>query len=192
MRGKVLRTAALSATASRLSRRWRCCVTAVHFVANNNLPQNLSDRLTLSRPFGPIHATLCREYGFTGSYSSVHRLIRAIRAATPAQASVALNWVPADAAQVDFGAGPKLADADGVIRRTWFFVMTLAYSRHQYVEFVWDQSVATWLGCHRRAFERFGAVPSRLVIDNASCAVNQGCRRSGTLCVVLPCGFYLP
>jgi len=36
--------------------------------------------------------------------------------------------------------------------------MTLAFSRHQYVEFVWDQTVATWLGCHRRAFEWFGAV----------------------------------
>lgn len=123
-----------------------------------------------------IHATLCREYGFTGSYSSVHRLIRSIRAAAPAQTTIALNWAPADAAQVDFGAGPKLADADGVIRRTWFFVMTLAYSRHQYVEFVWDQTVSTWLGCHRRAFEWFGAVPSRLVIDNASCAITRACR----------------
>jgi transposase len=37
--------------------------------------------------------------------------------------------------------------------------MTLAHSRHQYVEFVWDQTVATWLGCHRRAFEWFAGVP---------------------------------
>jgi len=29
--------------------------------------------------------------------------------------------------------------------------MTLAWSRHQYVEFVRDQTVATWLGCKRRA-----------------------------------------
>ena len=41
-------------------------------------------------------------------------------------------------------------------------VMTLAWSRHQYVEFVRDQTVATWLGCHRRAFETFGGVPSRI------------------------------
>ncbi len=43
--------------------------------------------------------------------------------------------------------------------------MTLCFSRHQYVEFVWDQTVATWLGCHRRAFEWFGAVPERVIID---------------------------
>ena len=47
--------------------------------------------------------------------------------------------------------------ARGEPRRTWCFVMTLCFSRHQYVEFVWDQTVATWLGCHRRAFEWFGA-----------------------------------
>lgn len=53
--------------------------------------------------------------------------------------------------------------------------MTLCFSRHQYVEFVWDQSVATWLGCHRRAFEWFGAVPRRMIIDNPKCAITKAC-----------------
>lgn len=56
----------------------------------------------------------------------------------------------------------------GEIHKTWFFVMTLAWSRHQYVEFVRDQTVATWLGCHRRAFEAFGGVPARVIIDNCA------------------------
>lgn len=68
-----------------------------------------------------------------------------------------------------------LPDADGVLTRTWAFVMTLAFSRHQYVEFVWDQTVATWLGCHRRAFEWFGAVPARVIIDNPKCAITRAC-----------------
>ena len=77
---------------------------------------------------------------------------------------------------MDFGAGPHLVDpATGEIRRTWAFVVTLCLSRHQYVEFVWDQSVHTWLGCHRRAFEWFGAVPARLIIDNAKCAITRAC-----------------
>ena len=33
---------------------------------------------------------------------------------------------------------------DGKPRRTWAFVMTLCHSRHQYVEFVWTMTVATW------------------------------------------------
>ena len=41
-----------------------------------------------------------------------------------------------EAAQVDFGAGPMLMHPSGILRRTWAFVMTLCFSRHQYVEFV--------------------------------------------------------
>lgn len=123
-----------------------------------------------------IHAALCRQHGYSGSYSAVHRLIRSIKASRPPEASVRLHHEPAECAQVDFGSGPVLSDPDGEFRRTWAFVMTLAFSRHQYVEFVWDQSVATWLGCHRRAFEWFGAVPARIVIDNAKCAITRACR----------------
>jgi transposase len=122
-----------------------------------------------------IHAALKREHGYTGSYSAVVRIVRRLRAAQPPEVTVRLEWLPGDAAQVDFGAGPMLAHPDGRVRRTWAFVMTLAHSRHQYVEFVWDQTVATWLGCHRRAFEWFAAVPARIVIDNAKCAIIKAC-----------------
>jgi transposase len=43
-------------------------------------------------------------------------------------------------------------------QHAWALVMTLAHSRNQYVEFVWDQTVAIWLVCYRRAFERFVGV----------------------------------
>jgi transposase len=122
-----------------------------------------------------IHAALRRDHGYTGSYSSVHRLIVAIRKTRPVDTTIRLHFEPAEAAQVDFGAGPMMVDATGTLRRTWAFVMTLAFSRHQYVEFVWDQAVETWLGCHRRAFEWFGAVPERVIIDNAKCAITKAC-----------------
>jgi transposase len=125
-----------------------------------------------------IHAALCREHGYSGSYSAVRRMLQAIGAGRPPQATVRLQFGPGEAAQVDFGAGPMLLDpARGEVRRTWAFVMTLCFSRHQYVEFVWDQTVATWLGCHRRAFEWFGAVPARLIIDNPKCAITKACSR---------------
>jgi len=112
-----------------------------------------------------IHAVLCREHGYRGSYSSVHRMVAALARSRRPEATVRLDFAPGEAAQVDFGAGPLLADpASGRVRRSWCFVMTLVFSRHQYVEFVFDQSVANWLGCHRRAFEWFGAVPGRLII----------------------------
>lgn len=124
-----------------------------------------------------IHAALVREHQFDGSYSSVYRIMRDIAAAQPrTDLTIRLSFQPAQAAQVDFGAGPHLLHPDGQRRRTWAFVMTLCYSRHQYVEFVWDQSVATWLGCHRRALEWFGGTPERLIIDNAKCAIVKACR----------------
>ena len=121
-----------------------------------------------------IHAALCREHGYRGSCSSVYRMLEHIAGARTPQATVPLLFAPGEAAQVDFGSGPVLIDA-GSARRTWCFVMTLCWSRHQYVEFVFDQTVATWLGCHRRAFEWFGAVPARLIIDNPKCAITRAC-----------------
>jgi hypothetical protein len=53
--------------------------------------------------------------------------------------------------------------------------MTLAWSRHQYVEFVFDQKLPTWLLLHRHAFEWFGGAPARLVIDNLKAAIVKAC-----------------
>lgn len=123
-----------------------------------------------------VHAALKRDHGYAGSYSSVYRMIATVRAAFSPDVTVPLAFGPGEAAQVDFGAGPVLVDpASATPRRTWCFVMTLCFSRHQYVEFVWDQTIATWLGCHRRAFEWFGAVPQRLIIDNPKCAITRAC-----------------
>jgi transposase len=51
--------------------------------------------------------------------------------------------------------------------------VTLSWSRHQYVEFVFDQKVETWLRLHRNALAFFGGVPRRLVIDNLKAAIIQ-------------------
>lgn len=126
-------------------------------------------------PGTAIHQALQRQHGWTGSYSAVRRMVAGIRATLPPEVTCRLEFAPGEAAQVDFGAGPILLHPDGKPRRTWAFVMTLAHSRHQYLEFVWDQTVATWLGCHRRAFEWFAGVPERVVIDNAKCAITRAC-----------------
>jgi transposase len=123
-----------------------------------------------------IHAALKREHAFGGSYSAVIRMLHQLRGEQPPEVTVRLSFAPGEAAQVDFGAGPVLMHPEGKPRRTWAFVMTLCHSRHQYVEFVWDQSSATWLGCHRRAFEWFDGVPERVTIAYAECAEGYGFR----------------
>ena len=56
-----------------------------------------------------IHQALVRKYGFAGSYSSVRRYLAGLEAAHP-QVTTVLEFAPGEAAQVDFGAGPKLTD----------------------------------------------------------------------------------
>jgi hypothetical protein len=67
---------------------------------------------------------------------------------------------------VDFGKGPEIVDVrSGEIFKTWVFVMVPAWSHHQYAELVRNQSVETWLDCHRPAFEHFNGVPLKIIID---------------------------
>ncbi len=109
-----------------------------------------------------IPAALARKHRFRGSYSSVRRFLEGLEARHP-QVSTALEFAPGEAAQVDFGKGPDSLDPHtGKVVSTWVFVMTLAWSWHMYAELVTDQTVATWLGCHRRAFGWFAGVPRLL------------------------------
>ena len=101
--------------------------------------------------------------------------MRSIKSVTPSLTTV-LDFAPGDTAQVDFGKGPELVDQNtGEVQENWFFVIVLAWSRHMYAELVTDQSIETWLGCHRRAFEHLGGVPAVCSIDNLKAAITHAC-----------------
>jgi transposase len=112
------------------------------------------------------------ERGYTGSYAAVWRFVKTIKPGKPKDITTRLETKPGEEAQVDFGYAGRLIDPEsGKLRKAWAFVMVLSWSRHQYVEFVWDQQVATWLRSHRNAFEFFGCVPARVRIDNLRTAI---------------------
>src|SRR4029453_4373317 len=114
---------------------------------------------------------LREEAGFPGSYSSLYRFVRQLEPRSP-EAFVRVETAPGDEAQVDFGYAGTLYDcASRALRKAWVFVMTLSFSRSQYAELVFDQEVATWLRCHRRAFEFFGGVPLRVGIANLKAGI---------------------
>jgi transposase len=106
-----------------------------------------------------------QERGYSGSLSSIYRFIRR-QAPSEIEAYVRIETEPGEEAQVDFGYVGWLLDDDGEPGKAWAFVMTLSWSRHMYVEFVFDQQVDTWLNCHANAFEFFQGVPKRIVLDN--------------------------
>ena len=106
------------------------------------------------------------ERGFDGSYMAVYRFVRQLEPIRP-DVTVRVETAPGEETQVDFGYAGRMIDPEtGEIRKTWVFVMTLSWSRHQYVEFVFNQKIPTWLRLHRNGFAFLGGVPKRVVIDN--------------------------
>lgn len=113
-----------------------------------------------------------KEKGYAGSYAAVWRFVQQLKKNDHSDVTVRVETKPGEEAQVDFGYAETMIDpASGKLRKTWVFVMTLSWSRHQYVEFVWDQKIATFLRCHRNAFEFFGGIPERVRIDNLKAAI---------------------
>lgn len=114
---------------------------------------------------------LLLERGYQGSYSSLRRFVSHLEKKQPA-VYVRVETAPGEEAQVDFGYAGRLYDPSTQrMRKAWVFVMTLGYSRHQYAELVFDQKVETWVELHVRAFESFGGVVKRVVLDNLKAGI---------------------
>jgi len=123
-----------------------------------------------------IYNALVKEHNYQGHYTSIARYVANIKKLSPNNMTIPLYFAPGESAQVDFGKGPTILDLKTKQEiHTWFFIMTLCWSRHQYAEIVTSQNLATWLGCHRRAFEWFGGVPSKILIDNLKSGVIKAC-----------------
>lgn len=113
-----------------------------------------------------VYRILKKDHEYSLSYSSFKRYMN-IKYPKEPRNCLRIEVHAAQEAQVDFGSAGMMFDPDtGKMRRAHGFVMTLSYSRLPYVEFVFDQGQATWVKCHKHAFEFFGGVPQRIVLDN--------------------------
>ena len=141
--------------------RWRASINALR--TKGAKPTAIHDWLRLHEP----------EY--EGGLSAVKRMcLRLDREEGPKATAVAIpvETDPGEVAQVDFVyAGKRYDPARGVLRRSWLFVMTLGFSRHMYLQLVFDQRIETWCRLHVEAFEYFGGVPRVIVPDNLKSAV---------------------
>jgi transposase len=110
--------------------------------------------------------------GVRVGYCTVKRYLRAEFGYREPAVTVRMEVEPGSQAQVDFGYVGKMIEPENRrARKTWVFVMTLSYSRHRFVRFVFRPEIRTWIDCHRRAFEFFGGVPETVVIDNLKTGV---------------------
>lgn len=119
-----------------------------------------------------IRARLEEQHGVLVSYDAIWRLVRRLEGSQPPETFVRVEVPPGSEAQVDFGyAGLQIDPATGRLRKSWVFVLVLAFSRHTYAEVVFDQCVETWLLCHRHALEFLTGTPERIVLDNLKAAI---------------------
>jgi transposase len=110
-----------------------------------------------------------REAGYTGGITIVKDYVRQIRPPrTPA--FLTLSFAPGECAQVDWGQFGSIS-VGNTRRRLSFFVMVLCYSRMLYVEFTVSETMEHFLACHANAFDFFGGVPERIMVDNLRSAV---------------------
>jgi transposase len=110
-----------------------------------------------------------KEEDFDGGYTIVKEYVRKVRP-PKIKAFLKLSFAPGECAQVDWGSYGSVTVGE-TRRRLSFFVMVLCYSRMMYVEFTVSQTMEHFLGCHQNAFDFFGAVPGKIMVDNLKSAV---------------------
>ncbi len=115
-----------------------------------------------------IHKKL-KELGCPAVYDTVKDYIRKIKKRE--DICVRFHSKPGEEAQVDFGYFGKTLDNEGKLRKTWVFNMRLSYSRLDYFEKVYNQTVDTFIQCHINAFSYFQGVPKTIKIDNLKAGI---------------------
>lgn len=125
-----------------------------------------------------VKALLARQ-GVVVPYSSLHRFVVAecgfqdARRLTVRRAECA----PGELAEVDFGRLGLVWDPETKRRRVAHaLLVTLVYSRHQYVHVSFSQTMGDLIAGLEDAWEFFGGVPARVVLDNLRAAVAKADR----------------
>jgi transposase len=119
-----------------------------------------------------IYQDLVSDQSFAGSYSSVRRFVQRHnkQGTLPFRR---MECAPGAEAQIDFGSGASIIDAEGKRRRTHVLRIGLSHSRKAYSESVFRQTTDDFLACIENGFWAWGGVPRTLVIDNLKAAVTQ-------------------
>jgi transposase len=113
-----------------------------------------------------IYQDLVEHHGYAGSYDSVKRFARRLRASSP-KVSCRFETPPGQEAQVDYGEGALTRNPrTGKYRKPRLFVMTLGMSRHAFRKVVWRSCQQTWCELHEEAFAYFGGAPKTIRLDN--------------------------
>ena len=127
-----------------------------------------------------LHEHLVAEHGYTGSYKSVQRYVRARFPRPKARTRRRVETPPGAQGQVDWGEFPGVVVRGGPVDLHAFHLV-LSHSRMEAI--VWSERAdqLAWLHVHNEALRRLGGVPAVLRVDNVKTAVARGAGPWGTL-----------
>ena len=130
-----------------------------------------------------VHTLLLRDHSVAVKYATLRRFVIdeldwGIRKPTVLVADAP----PGEEAQVDFGLMGTMHDpATGRVRRLYALVVTLCFSRYQFVWPTWDQTTVAVCEGLDEAWRFFGGVVQRIIPDNASSMVSRADPLSPTI-----------
>jgi transposase len=123
-----------------------------------------------------IYQYLVDTHHYRGSYQSVKRFVRHLKAGLPKRVVGVMHHAPGEEAQIDYFLGaPTLHPVTHAYKRPWVFRMTLCHSRHGYEEAVWTLDLPTFLRLQERAFRDLGGVVQVVRHDNMTAGVSRAC-----------------
>jgi transposase len=117
-----------------------------------------------------LHAEISRQ-GYAGGIAILRRFLHPLRPHTPVVIE-RFETPPGQQAQVDWTNCGHLGEGEQR-QALSAFVLTLGYSRRQYVEFTLRQDLEHFLRCHVHAFAYLGGLPHELLYDNLKTAVDH-------------------
>lgn len=108
--------------------------------------------------------------GYIGGITILKDYLTACRPSSHPSAYLSLEFLPGQAAQVDWG---EFGDPFGLGRKLHCFIMVMCWSRMLYLEFTPSANFESFIRCHERAFAFFGGVPREIWYDNLATAVAE-------------------
>jgi transposase len=113
-----------------------------------------------------VRQELQTEKKLSVSLRTVERAVQAHRAflRAEAQATTRFETNPGEQAQIDFG--ERFVPIAGERVKVYFFVLTLGYSRRNYVRAFMNERLESWLAGMEGAFRHFGGVTEVVLLDN--------------------------
>jgi transposase len=122
-----------------------------------------------------IRTLLVREHELDVSYATLRRFaIDELGWGMPKPTVRIADAPPGEEAQVDFGKmGDVFDPAAGRVRQLYALVVTLCFSRYQFVWPTWDQTTVAACEGLDEAWRFFGGVVARIIPDNASSMISK-------------------